>query len=84
MICFTKVMSPPPFLCILSVLRMLYCGIVGVLWWLASFVSCTVAISMLLVYQYVYAYFGLIEYVMVLTISDFFLFYFISKFRTGI
>ena len=39
------------FLCVLSVLCVLYCGIMGVLWWLASFVSCTVAISMLLVFM---------------------------------
>ena len=51
MLCFMKVMSPPPFLCVLSVLCVLYCGIVGVLWWLASFVSCTVAMSMLLVFM---------------------------------
>ena len=37
-------MSPPSFLCVLSVLCVPYCGIMGVLWWLASFVSCTVAI----------------------------------------
>ena len=48
MSCFTKVMIPPPFLCVLCVL---YCGIMGVLWWLASFVSCNVAISMLLVFM---------------------------------
>ena len=50
MLCFTKFMSPPNFLCVLSVLCVLYCGIVEFLWWLASFVSCTVAISMLLVF----------------------------------
>ena len=32
MVCFTKIMSPPPFLCVLCVL---YCGIVRVLSWLA-------------------------------------------------
>ena len=31
MFCFMKVMSPPPFLCDLSVLCVVYCGIVGVL-----------------------------------------------------
>ena len=51
MLCLTKVMSPPPFLCVLSVLCVLYCGIVGVLWWFSSFVSCTVAMSMLLVFM---------------------------------
>ena len=51
MLCFTKVMSPPPFLCNLSVLYVLYCGMVGVLWWLANFVSCTVAMSVLLVFM---------------------------------
>ena len=51
MLCFTKVMSPPPFLFVLPILCVLYCGIVGVLWWLASFVSCTVAMSMLLVFM---------------------------------
>ena len=50
MLCFTKVMSPP-FLCVLSVLCVLYCGITGVLWWLTSFVSCTTTISMLLVFM---------------------------------
>ena len=51
MLCFTKVKSPPPFLYLLSVLCVLYCGIEGVLWWLASFVSCTVVMSMLLVFM---------------------------------
>ena len=31
MFCFMKVMSPPPFLCDVSVLCVVYCGIVGVL-----------------------------------------------------
>ena len=31
MFCLMKVMSPPPFLCVLSVLCVVYCGIVGVL-----------------------------------------------------
>ena len=44
-------MSPPHFLCDLYVLYVLYCGIVGFLWWLASFVSCTVVMSMLLVFM---------------------------------
>ena len=51
MLCFTKVTSPPTFLCDLSVLCVLYCGIVRVLWWLASFVSCTVVMSVLLVFM---------------------------------
>ena len=51
LLCFTKVMSRPPFSCVLSVLFVLYCGIVWVLWWLASFVSCTVAMSMLLIFM---------------------------------
>ena len=51
MLCFTKVVSPPPFLCDLSVLYVVYCGMVGVLWWLHNFVSCTVAMSMLLVFM---------------------------------
>ena len=48
MLCFTKVMSPPPF-CVFC--QFCVCCFVGVLWWLASFVSCTVAISMLLVFM---------------------------------
>ena len=31
MFCFTKVMSPPPYLSVLSVMCALLCGIVGVL-----------------------------------------------------
>ena len=57
MSCFTKVMIPPPFLCVLSVLCVLYCGIMGVLWWLASFVSC-----MYCCYIYVVGFHGVCQF----------------------
>ena len=48
--CFTKVMSPPP--CLFVCQFCVCCIVVGfVLWWLASFVSCTVVMSMLLVFM---------------------------------
>lgn len=43
------VMSPPPCLCILSVLIGVKFVILGVLWCVCSFVSCTVMMSMLCV-----------------------------------
>ena len=49
MLCFTKVMNP--FLCVLSILCEVHCVIVGVLCWLASFVSCSVVMSMLLFFN---------------------------------